>query len=415
MARARILQTLVAHRWTLLGLGIFIAYLLVVTAIHLEGRNSAARGETPLLTDFTSLYAASILVRRQAAADLYRPREMYRASLLAAQEAYNGKLTENQVRTIGFHPWMYPPTFILLALPLAYLPYFVAWLAWLAVTSIPYLLAMRTVLKGQSFWLISLGAPPVFFNIMYGQTGFLTAGLIALGLAWLSPRPILAGVCIGLASVKPHFGILIPLALICGAHWHSFAAAVLTVIGTIALSLLLLGADPWYGLIGTAAFNLGGFERNAYTWGAMVSLLSGFHQIGFSIGIAWKMQLLAAVAGAVFVCLAWWKTPERKSRPALESAVLCSATLLAVPMAYLYDLVLLVPAIAWLWKDMREHGHRTGELVCLVIACVGMLGLRETSSVSGNLAGSFPAAILLGICAWRMKSVTAGPPTARPS
>ena len=63
-----------------LGLTIFIGYLITVAFIHVDGRQAAARGETPLLTDFTSLYAASMLLRQRPAADLYRPQEMYQAS-----------------------------------------------------------------------------------------------------------------------------------------------------------------------------------------------------------------------------------------------------------------------------------------------------------------------------------------------
>jgi hypothetical protein len=89
--------------------------------------------------------------------------------------------------------------FIFAVAPLAYLPYLPSYLLWLA-------------------------APPVFFNVMYGQTGFLTGGLIGLGLVLLGRRPILAGILVGLASVKPHFGVLIPLALIAGGYWRVFAA-----------------------------------------------------------------------------------------------------------------------------------------------------------------------------------------------
>lgn len=42
------------------------------------------------------------------------------------------------------------------------------------------------------------------------------------------PFALFAGL-IGLASVKPHLGILIPLALIAGGYWRAFAAAPLTV------------------------------------------------------------------------------------------------------------------------------------------------------------------------------------------
>lgn len=362
---------------SVLGLAIFIGYLITVALIHIDGRQAAARGETPLLTDFTSLYAASMLVRQQPAVDLYRPREMYQASLQAAQAAYDGNLNEKQVRTVGLHPWMYPPPFIVLAAPLAYLPYLHAWLAWLALTSIPYLLAMRSILKDRSFWLISLGAPPVFFNIMYGQTGFLIAGLIGLGLAWLRARPILAGVCLGLASIKPHFGLLIPIALICGAHWKTFWTAVATIIAMAVATLLMFGADVWYGFIGALLSNLRGFGHDIYKWRVMPSVLGALHQAGLDLTWAWRGQMLAACLALLAVGRAWWWHPARPARPELEAAILCLATLLAVPMVYLYDLMLLVPAIAWLWADMRDRGHQRWEFLLLAGAGATLISLRE--------------------------------------
>ena len=370
----------------LLGLAIFMGYLITVAVIHRDGRQAAAEGETPLLTDFTSLYAASMLVRQQAAVDLYRPREMYQASLLAAQAAYDGKLSEKQARAIGFHPWMYPPTFIPAAIPLAYLPYLFAWFAWLAVTSIPYLLALRTILKDQSFWLIALTAPPVFYNIMYGQTGFLTAGLIGLGLVWLQPRPMLAGICIGLASVKPHFGLLIPIALICGAHWKAFWTAAITVIVSAVAAGLLFGADSWFGFIGTLLSNMRGFEQGAYNWSVMPSVLGALHQAGLDLDWAWRGQMLAAAVALAAVGWAWWSQPGRTPLPGLDAAILCLATLLAVPMVYLYDLMLMVPAIAWLWADMRDRGYRKWELLLLTVCSAGLIGLREIGA-AGPMVG----------------------------
>lgn len=393
---------------SVLGLAVFIGYLITVALIHINGRNAAERGETPLLTDFTSLYAASMLVRQQPAADLYRPQEMYRFSLQAAQAAYDGNLNEKQVRAIGFHPWMYPPPFIVLAAPLAYLPYFVAWLAWLLLTSIPYLVAMRSILKDQSFWLIALATPPVFFNIMYGQTGFLTAGLIGLGLVWLRPRPVLAGICIGLASVKPHFGLLIPIALICGAHWKTFWTAVTTVVAMTLVSLMVFGADAWYGFIGTLLTNIRGFEQGAYKMGVMPSVFSALHQAGLGMGSAWIGQMVTGGLALALVIWAWWWKPERTSPPGLEAAVLCTATLLAVPMVYLYDLMLLVPAIAWLWADMRNRAYRPWELALLVASSVGIIALREIGP-PGSLFGSLVTCSLLLLSLSRLREARRAP------
>lgn len=391
-----------------LGLAIFIGYLVTVALIHIDGRQAAARGETPLLTDFTSLYAASMLLRQQPAVDLYRPREMFQASLLAAQAAYDGNLNEKQVRAIGFHPWMYPPPFIVLAAPLAYLPYLYAWLAWLALTSVPYLLAMRNILKDGSFWLIALAAPPVFFNIMYGQTGFLSAGLIGLGLVWLRPRPMLAGICLGLASVKPHFGLLIPIALICGAHWKTFWTAVVTVIAMAVASILLFGVDVWFGFIGTLLANLRGFEHDIYKWRVMPSVLGALHQAGVDLAWAGRGQMLMTCFAALAVGWAWWWHPERPARPGLEAAILCLATLLAVPMVYLYDLMLLVPAIAWLWLDMRDRGHQRWELLLLIGSSAGLIALREIGNL-GPVLGVLIGCSLLALPLLRLAQARRAP------
>lgn len=384
-----------------LGLAIFIAYLGVIASMYADGRAAAERGDAPMFTDFTSLYAASLLLRQQPAADLYRPREMYQAGLRAAQAAYDGNLSEKQARAIGMNPWMYPPSFILLALPLAYLPYLPALFAWLALTALPYLLAMRTILRDQSFWLIALAAPPVFYNLIYGQTGFLVAGLIALGLAWLRPRPVLAGVCMGLAGVKPHFGLLIPIALICGAHWTSFAAAVATVVAGVAISALALGMDPWYGFLGTLFANLRGFELGIYKWWVMPSVTGALHLIGLDLGVASRVQGVATVIAAGAVAWAWWQAPHREAPPALQYAVLCSASLLAVPLVYLYDLVLLVPAIGWLWVDMRDRGYRRWELAALAVGSLGLLGAIKLGAAGPVYAVLFSGAVF-ALALWRL-------------
>jgi len=384
-----------------LGLAVFIAYLIVIASFYADGRAAAARGERPMLTDFTSLYAAALLVRQQPAADLYRPGEMFRASLLGAQAAYDGNLSENQARAIGMHPWMYPPSFILVAAPLAILPYLPALLFWLTATGLLYLSAMRRILQGPEFWLIALGAPPVFYNMIYGQSGFLVAGLIGLGLCLLRERPVLAGICIGLASVKPHFGVLIPFALICGMHWKAFWSATATVIASILLSVLILGLDPWYGFIGTLFANLRGFEAGIYKWWIMPSVMGALHQAGLDLAWAARGQMLATAAMLATVAWVWWRSPQREEMPELQSAVLCTATLLAVPMVYLYDQVLLVPAIALLWQDMRQRGYRVWEPLLMAAACLGLLAAIELGRL-GPVYGALTTFTLLGLALRRM-------------
>ncbi|OGS92304.1 MAG: hypothetical protein A2Z95_01270 [Gallionellales bacterium GWA2_60_18] len=369
-------------------------YAAFVAWAHYDGYAAAARGEMPLYTDYTPTYAASLLLREIPAQYLYVQGAMVEAGRLAAHAMYGG-ITDEQAHGVGFAPFMYPPTFILLIAPLAYLPYLLSWFLWLGVTAVPYLAAMRRILPGLLAWPFALAAPPVFYNVMYGQTGFLSAGLIALGLVMLRRNPLWAGVFIGLASVKPHLGVLIPFALLAGAHWRAFASAALTVIATIIVSLLAFGDDPWFAFIGTGQFHLQGFAHGAYNYAPMTTVLATLRLAGVAHAPAMLAQYLSAALMVALVGAVWWRGRKRPDLFGLQAAILCLATPLAVPMMYLYDLVLLVPAAAWLWQDMRERGAGHWEYVVLGGAMAALLAVKPLAEAYGIQPGAALIVILL--------------------
>jgi hypothetical protein len=386
---ASILLWLIAAGYTL-----FIGWTLA------GGYRAAARGEMPLYTDYTPIYAASVIARELPAENLYRPRVMAMAERQAARRMY-GDLSDQQAREVGFSRWMYPPTFLLVIAPLAYMPYLLSWFVWLGVTAVPYLAVIRRILPSWLTWPFALAAPPVFFNVMYGQTGFLTGGLIGLGLALLERRPLCAGILIGLASVKPHFGILIPVALIAGGYWRTVGAATLTVIALIVASVVTFGDDPWFGFIGTSLLNLDGFAAGAYNFLPMTTVLSTLQLAGVSLDTAWRAQSAAAAAMIALVAWAWWRGRPRPDTLGLRAAILCLATPLALPMAYLYDLVLIVPAVAWLWADLRARGAQPWEYGLLACAFASLLGLKAIATTFGVQAGAPLVAVLVGLAAYR--------------
>lgn len=381
---------------------VFAAYLGVVAANHAAGDAAAARGEVPLYTDFTTLYAAALQLRAGAAADLYRAAPMYQAGQAAARAAYAAPLSDAQARGVGRAPFLYPPLFIPVAAPLAHLPYRAALAAWLALTGLVFAAALHAILRARSAWVFALAAPPVFFNLMYGQTGFLSAGLIGLGLALLGPRPLAAGVLIGLASVKPHLGVLLPLALALGGHWRAFAAAAASVLGLAAATLLAWGPEPWAGFLATAPQRFAGIAAGAYDFSAMSTVLGALMRAGASPATAWSAQALAAAAALAAVVWAWW--PRRGAAPAvgLQSAVLCAATLLALPLGYLYDLTLLVPAAAWLWRDMAERGCRPWEPAVVGASLLGLLAAKHLAKLAAIQIGPLAVAAVLALALLRL-------------
>lgn len=400
-----LIQRIPRHAVTLLGGAIILAYLAFVVSVFAQGDESARRGEAAVFTDFTPKYAASLLLQNEPASNLYVPERMFQAEMAAAQAAYGGTLTERQARGIGFAPWMYPPVFIIALYPLALLPYLLALVVWLSVTAIPYVLALGSALRARHAWLLAFTSPPAFYNLMYGQTGFLSGGLIGLGLAKLYTHPVLAGMCLGLASFKPHLGILIPLALVLGGHWKPFGVATLTLVGMIVVSLVAFGLDPWYGLIGTAELSSQGFRVGAYELTAMTSVLGMVQLAGGSIETAWKVQALTGLVALATLVWAWLDKRAQPAHLGLQIAVLCAATVLCVPLIYCYDLVILVPAMAWIGADMHQRGVTRNQAGLFAMAILALLPLKTVAAITHFQSGPLISLVFLLIALSRLHTL----------
>jgi alpha-1,2-mannosyltransferase len=390
-------RTLVAALWLVVA-----GYAALEAWNQVEGRRDAARGATPRYSDYTHTYGASVLAHEAAVEFLYLPRVMSQASRYAAHAMYPG-ISEEQARAVGFSPFMYPPTFIPIVATLAFFPYLLSWLLWLGVTAVPYLAAMRRILPGPLSWPAALAAPPVYYNVKYGQTGFLSAGLIGLGLHLLWRRPLWAGVLIGLASVKPNLGVLIPLALLAGGHWRAFVAATATALAMIAATLFAYGDEPWFAFIGTLSFHLEGFAHGAYNYTPMTTVLATLRLAGVPLDVAWLVQYASATLMAALVAWTWWRGRKRADLAGLQAAVLCLATPLALPSAYLYDLVLLVPAAVWMWQAMDARGAPAWEYRALIGACAALLAVNPLAEALGVQTGAALIGLLLALALRRYR------------
>ena len=82
--------------------------------------------------------------------------------------------------------------------------------AGLSVSFLPYLAVMRAIVGRNFGLLLAIAFPMVFSNTLVGQNGFLTAALIGGTLYLMPMRPVLAGICLGLLSYKPQYGLLFP-------------------------------------------------------------------------------------------------------------------------------------------------------------------------------------------------------------
>lgn len=339
---------------------VLAVYIVLGIGFHVVTRSQTGAGGNPAVTDFNTFYAAPLLTAREGAAALYDNARLHPVEKEAVNLAHGGRLTPAQLDTVPVFGWYYPPSFLLFLTWLTLLPYNVAYVAWGAVTAIPYLAAMRAAARDPLGPLLGLAYPAALINGLFGQNGFLSAGLLGLGLALLDRRPAAAGICIGLLSFKPQLGVLIPLALAAGGHWRAFLAAGLTVAAMALASAGLFGIESWEAFLSGASRATTLMETRT-PWGLMPTTFAAARLAGAPAGLAYALHGTVALAAAAVVLRLWRGSAARETK----AAALCLGTLLATPFAYAYDLVLLALPTAWLWRDILDRGRRPGDALAI--------------------------------------------------
>src|SRR5579872_33781 len=290
--------------------------------------------DTPVTTDFVSFYAAGTL------ADAGTPQLAYdQAAHGAAEEAATAPGVE-------YRFFNYPPVFLILCAALAHLPYLAAFLLFEAAT-LGLFLAVACRIAGDrspTAILVLLAFPMVYWTIGLGQNAFLTAALFGAATLLIDRRPVVAGLLFGALCYKPHFGLLIPVALAAGGYWRAFLAAAASAAALVLLSVALFGTGTWTAFLAAFTAAPQTYESGRIVFDGFVTPFGAVRLLGGPSPLAYALQAGASVTGAVAVFVTW----RRKLSLPVRAAVLASATLIAVPLALLYELMLGAIAGAWL-------------------------------------------------------------------
>ncbi len=314
----------------------------------------------PNTTDFASFYAAGSLADIGAPELAYNQAEHYAAEQRATEPG------------IDYLLYYYPPVFEMLCAVLAWLPYHLAFAAFEAATLALYLpVAMRIL--GERGWpalLPLLAFPPVLWTIGLGQNAFLTAGLFGAATLLIDRRPAAAGLLFGALCYKPHFALLVPVALVAGGHWRALAAAAGSAAALALLALLVLGGQAWRDFLTAAAASQDVYASGRIAFAGFVTPFGAARLLGGSPGVAYMAQAMATAIAAVLVAVVWGRAPPLPIR----AATLAAATLVAIPVALFYDLML--ASIAGLWLIRADGAYRLPEWGKLVLAVLAVLALN---------------------------------------
>ena len=279
--------------------------------------------------------------------------------------------------------FFYPPGFLPFVWPLGLLPYFPALAAWLAVTGAAFLAAVRAWfrelgLKGPAVVLIA-AFPPVFVTLTHGQTSFLVAALLGGGLLLVGRRPWLAGILIGLATIKPQFGLLVPLALLASGQWRTIAGAGAAALALAALAAAAFGPQVWADWLAITRTASTATADGNIGFAKMVSVFAGLSLVGVPAAAAIAVQVATSLALAAAVVVAGWR---RAFTPGLAALVLAGAPL-ATPFVLDYDMVLTAFPLAFLFARAREGGFADGERITIAAVFAGAAFARPLAINAG--------------------------------
>jgi glycosyl transferase family 87 len=306
----------------------------------------------------------------------------------------------------GNFAWHYPPSFLFVAALLAHFPYAVAFIGWAVASLVPYLVVMRAIV-GRSFgWLLAAAFPVVLTNTLVGQNGFLTASLIGGTLYLLPTRPVLSGICLGLLSYKPQYGLLFPLVLIAASQWRVFFTAGFVAVMMALVSWLAFGTESWQAFFHwMPMFSQAFLTEGRAPWGKMQSIFALVRYSGGTEQLAWVFQLIMTGAVAVLLTLMW---RSRISYP-LKAAAFAAGTLLITPYLFLYDVMVLAIAVAFLVRIGLSQGFARYELPALGSVAALLLFYPLAGAPTGLVATLIVSGLIAGRCGFRRKVAASSP------
>lgn len=279
--------------------------------------------------------------------------------------------------------FFYPPNFLPFVWPLGLLPYFPALAGWMAVTGAAWLAMVRGWFAALGLKrpgaVLTLAFPPLIVTLTHGQTSFLVGALLGGGLLLVRTRPWLAGVLIGLATIKPQFGLLVPVALLASGQWRTIASAGAAAVGLAAFAAVAFGPQVWSDWLTITQTASSATDSGSIGFAKMVSVFAGLRLVGVPSAVALAVQGVVTVSAAVMVAGTGWR---HGFTPGLAALVLAGAPI-ATPFVLDYDLLLIAVPLAYLFAQGQADGFAGWERITIAGAFAGGALARPLAIYAG--------------------------------
>jgi hypothetical protein len=295
--------------------------------------------------------------------------------------------------------WGYPPSMLFLALPAGH----ASILSGFALFTIAQMALLWCVgrFAGLSRGLLVavLISPAAIENALAGQNGAMTSTLLVGGLLLAGRQSTLSGVLLGLLTVKPQLGLVVPFCLVASRDWKALAAAICTSIGLVVLSGIEFGFQSWAMFWNNVRPYMTGVLQaewhGLFYQRMMISPFMAARSYGLGLTASYTLQFAVTLASIV---AAWrlWRHPTMDVN--LRTAITVCLSIIASPYGYNYDTVCIAIAVAilatsatqvqpsnralfalaWLWPGLAVAASFLGlqPLGFVLIAALSWLGFR---------------------------------------
>lgn len=270
----------------------------------------------------------------------------YRAGMMAAEGipalAYDPAIfAEPFSETNKYLLFLNPPHAFLFFEPLSWLPYPLAKglglvLNLSAILATVYLVRLKLGAFPYAAMLLSCG---FFASIILLQISPVITFLLVFALTQSRAHPWWTGAALAAATLKPQYGLLVPVFLLAVRDWRAIAAASLGTLALVLASIFVYGWPVWEAFFRS----LGEGAHSAQFMAAhpmMITFAHSFGKLGGPDGLRIVTQAAVSMACAVFV----WRIASTWPRERALPLVLLAMSL-AAPSFMFYDWQMLCVAL----------------------------------------------------------------------
>ena len=219
--------------------------------------------------------------------------------------------------------------------------------------------------------------PAALVVVISGQSSLFTAAILIAIFACLDTRPAIAGILIGILTLKPQLGLLFPILLVASGRWRTFFAAAVTAIMIAAATAILFGPQVWIDFVqkGMPVLNEVMVDDRLLLAPFMPTFFMNLR--GAGLGYVPAMTVQACVTMLAIAAVFWPCRWAGSADPQLLAALFLACSVAAVPIFFLRHAATDCIAVMLLVLGQPDAtGRRLAQLVFwlpLIQMCLGTL------------------------------------------